>query len=158
MHQQPSDCCGKPQCTPNTRLPLPLCFSEASIQRQLGHLLSPCTSRGRDQPIHTALVPALLYVPAFYVPISSACVSCESSRGHRRADSAVVVNEDSRSCGKKDVECKVAPWFESAARQFADVQGQVRVQSERAKMDSRARLEWECDFCGLECFCEGLPG
>lgn len=165
-------------CSPDTVLPLPVCFSEESIQRQLGYLLNPCPSlrlrtdapcapkarHTRCQPVHTAFVPALLYVPAYYIPTFIPCLISDASCDRKRADSAVAVSPDikpstakiqisdvdSESCGVEVGEGRRAPSFESAASQFSERLG------ERAKPWPRGRDDWECDFCGAECFCDGF--
>ena len=144
---------GKTCCNTDTSLPLPVCFSEESIQRQLGYLLSPRfpALNLRCQPVHTALVPALLYVPANYVPVCTPFVTSSPVNEHKRADSACAVYDDSVFSSKQSVRGQTAPWFESATAQALDKE------KERAKPHPRGRDQWDCDFCGLECLCEGLP-
>lgn len=167
-------------CSLDTVLPLPVCFSEQSIQRQLGYLLDPCPSlrlhtdarcapkarHKRCQPVHTAFVPALLYVPADYIPTPIPCLISDSSCDRKRTDSAVAVSPDmkpstakiqfsdvdSESCTVEVGKDRRAPWFESAASQFCE-----RL-AERVKPWQRRRDGWECDFCGVECFCAGFAG
>lgn len=50
---------------------------------------------------------------------------------------------------------KNKPWFQSAAAQFSD---KMKEGLGEEKQGPRGRDEWACEFCGFECFCEGLPG
>jgi hypothetical protein len=141
-------------CNTDTALPLPVCFSEESIQRQLGYFLTPrCAAlKSLCQPVHTALVPALLYVPTYYVPIPTPRVISDPVNVHKRADSACAVDGSDTSCSVAAPEGQRAPWFGSATAQVLDTE------KARTKTHPRRRDEWDCDFCGLGCFCEGLPG
>ena len=140
-------------CNTDATLPLPVCFSEESIQRQLGYLFAPpypSRSSRCQLPVHTALVPALLYLPAVYLPISTPCINDGASSQHKRVDSAIAVDDDSESHSKENARCQTAPWFESATAQF------LEREKERAQSYPRGRDEWDCVFCGLECFCQSL--
>lgn len=137
-------------CSTDTTLPLPVYFSEDSIKRQLSCLPTPRfpSLNLLCQPVHPALMPALLYVPAYYTTISTPCVNGIVNSGHKRVDSAVVVDDDSKTHSKDALKSQTAPWFESATAQVLDRE------KERTRVYSRGRDEWDCDFCGLECFCE----
>lgn len=118
-------------------LPLPLCFSPDSTHRHLTPLLAPL----RHQ-VHTALVPALLYVPARYLPLSPPHTLRNPVPELKRADSACAADRDSEP--------------ESRSTQLVPLDEE----KPRAELEScpRGRAQWACDFCGLECFCGGLAG
>lgn len=55
-----------------------------------------------------------------------------------------------------------APWFQSAAAQFAErigegVEGSVSGRKKKAVREGgRERQDWACQICGMECFCAGF--
>lgn len=150
-------------CSTGTSLPPPSSFSEDTIQRQLGHLLDrPCLSGSPHlrepsarvcrphiyRPVHTAVVPALLYVPAYYVPIYSSCFSndrkCVGSS--LRCENITRMQE----CVRCNDACGMKQSHERSGR-YDEPYEKIEVKVEPRL---RGRDEWDCDFCGFECFCE----
>ncbi|KAH6616496.1 hypothetical protein C7974DRAFT_474962 [Boeremia exigua] len=160
-----------PYSTTATPFPPPASFTSEHIR----HLTCPSTSPYSQpppqraephtyRPVHTALVPALLFVPAYYVPAHTPCDCCKSegegedvetpaasSASDSGSETGAVLDVetaemyvggvlDSDSASSETGE--YTPWFRSAAEQFKESVGEV--DGERW----RGRDGWECDFCG----------
>ena len=140
------------------RLPPPSCFGEDTIQRQLDYILDcPCPVPKKQlqvsrvyQRLHTTFLPALLYVPAYYYPIHTPCVSrCPDYAGtctHCADDQEPPECELYKKAGQAE---HLDKKLTSSSKLSKEPEKQVEPQP-------RPRDNWKCDFCGPECFCSGL--